>query len=85
MTEKRGLPTVRDILYVFFKNKVLISSIFLTALVAAMVYCYLAPPVYRAETKLLVRIGKAQVSGIEQYRPESYNILFQERSQNIRN
>ncbi len=85
MTEKRGLPTVRDILYVFFKNKVLISSIFLTALVAAMVYCYLAPPAYRAETKLLVRIGKAQVSGIEQYRPESYNILFQERSQNIRN
>lgn len=83
--QKRGLPTLRDILYILFKNKYLLFSTLLTATIASTIYCYITPPIFRADTKILVKIGKAQISGLEQYRPESYNILFQERAQNIRN
>lgn len=81
----KKLITLRDILYIFFKNKVVISLIFLIAVLAAVSYCIVIPPEYRAETKILIKMGKAQIAGMEQYRPEQYNILFQERSQNIRN
>ncbi|MBA4417135.1 MAG: hypothetical protein C0392_04395 [Syntrophus sp. (in: bacteria)] len=85
MTGERKLITLRDIFYIFFKNKTLIILIFLVAVIGALLYCVLTPAKYRAETKILVRMGKAQVSGMEQFRPEQYNILFQERTQNIRN
>jgi uncharacterized protein involved in exopolysaccharide biosynthesis len=85
MVGARRLITIRDILYVFFKNRFAIIITFLTAVVAASIYCFVTPPVYRAEAKLLIKLGKAQVSGMEQYRPENYNLLFQERTQNIRN
>ena len=85
MANDRKLITLRDILYIFFKNKVVISLIFLIAVFIAALYCIIVSPEYRAETKILIKMGKAQISGLEQYRPEQYNILFQERSQNIRN
>ncbi len=62
-----------------------ITTVFLTAIVLSLVYCIVTPPVYRAETKLLVKLGKSQVSSMEQFRPEVYNVVFQERTQNIRN
>jgi polysaccharide biosynthesis transport protein len=80
----RRLVSIRDVLYVFFKNEYIILVTLLTAVVAATIYCFLASPIYRAETKILVRLGKAQTSGMEQYR-EAYNLLFQERTQNIHN
>ncbi len=84
MTGEKKLVTLRDVLYVFFKNKTLISLVFLVAVIGALIYCVITPPKYRAETKILVRMGKAQTSGVENY-PERFNIMFQERTQNIRN
>jgi uncharacterized protein involved in exopolysaccharide biosynthesis len=77
--------TLRDILYIAFKNKFLIVGVFLASVIIALLYCLVTPSTYRAETKLLIRMGKAQVSGMEQYPQDTYRILFQERSQNIRN
>ncbi len=83
--EGKKLLTTRDVLYIFFKNRLVITTVLLTSIVISLVYCLLTPPVYRAETKLLIRLGKAQVSAMEQYRPEPYNVVFQERTQNIHN
>ena len=83
--EGKKLLTARDVLYIFFKNRVIITTVFFAAIVISLVYCLLTPPVYRAETKILIRMGKAQGSAIEQYRPEAHNIVFSERTQNIRN
>jgi uncharacterized protein involved in exopolysaccharide biosynthesis len=83
--EGKKLLTTRDVLYIFFKNRLVITAILLTSIIVSLAYCLLTPPVYRAETKILIRMGKAQVSAMEQFRPEAYNVLFQERTQNIRN
>ena len=85
MTRETKLVTLRDILYIFFKNKVVITIVFLVAVIGALLYCTITPPIYRAEAKILVRLGKAQISGVQQMPPEQYNLVFQERTQNIRN
>ncbi len=86
MESERRSISLRDIFYVFFKNKIIISLIFLVALISASIYCIVAPPKYRAEAKILIRMGKAQISGMEQYSPDQkFNMLFSERTQNIRN
>lgn len=82
--EAKRLLTLRDIFYIFFKNKTLILSVFISAVAIALIYCIVTPPQYRAETKILVKIGKAQFSGVDQM-PEKQNMIIQERSQNIRN
>ena len=82
--EAKRLLTLRDIFYIFFKNKILILTVFISAIVIALIYCIVTPAQYRAETKILIKIGKAQFSGMEQM-PEKQNMLIQERSQNIRN
>lgn len=82
--EAKKLLTLRDIFYIFFKNKTLILSVFATSIVIALIYCIVTPAQYRAETKILVKVGKAQFAGME-LMPEKQNMLIQERSQNIRN
>jgi len=83
--ETKRTFSLRDIFYILFKSKVLILSVFFTALITSACYCLFVAPLYRAEAKIIVKLGKAQFSGMEQYRPENYNILFQERSANINN
>jgi len=83
--ETKRTFSLRDVFYILFKNKVLILSVFLTSLISSACYCLFASPLYRAEAKIIVKLGKAQFAGMEQYRPENYNILFQERSANINN
>ncbi|MBP8979639.1 MAG: GumC family protein [Syntrophobacterales bacterium] len=85
MEEKKKAFSAKDIAYILFKNKALIVSVFLFALVSSTLYCLFVSPLYMAETKIIVKLGKAQFAGMEQYRPENYNILFQERSANIHN
>ena len=82
--EAKKLLTLRDIFYIFFKNKTLILTVFVSAIILALIYCIVTPAQYRAETKILVKVGKAQFSGME-LMPERQNMLIQERSQNIRN
>ena len=83
--ETKRTFSLRDVFYILFKNKVLILSVFLTALIISSCYCLFVSPLYRAEAKIIIKLGKAQFAGMEQYRPENYNILFQERSANINN
>jgi len=85
MEEKKRVFSAKDIAYILFKNKVLIVSVFLFALISSSLYCLFVSPLYLADTKIIVKLGKAQFAGMEQYRPENYNILFQERSANIHN
>lgn len=72
------------ILYTLFKNKAVIGAVFFVAVVVSVIYSFCTPPLYRAETRLLVKMGRARLSALEQYRPESYRILFEERAQNMR-
>ncbi len=83
--QQRQNATLRDILYIFFKNTRIIAIIFLTSVIIATVYSFTAVPLYTAETKLLVKMGKEKFSALEDYSKTSYNVLFQERSQNINN
>lgn len=39
----KKLLTLRDIFYIFFKNKTLIVSVFVTSIVIALVYCIVTP------------------------------------------
>jgi uncharacterized protein involved in exopolysaccharide biosynthesis len=76
---------LRDIAYALFKNKKIIALIFSTSVIAAGCYCLIATPKYKAETKLMVKIGREKFSALEDYSKENFNVLFQERSQNINN
>ena len=82
--EAKKLLTLRDIFYIFFKNKKLILAVLISSIVIALIYCIVTPPQYRAETKILIKMGKAQFSGLEQM-PERQSVMISERSQNIRN
>jgi len=82
--EGKKLLTIRDILYIFFKNKLLIISVFASAVIFSSFYCLVTPPIYRGETKVLIKMGKSNFVGMEAL-TEQRNVLFQERSQNIRN
>ncbi len=72
------------ILYTLFKNKAVIGGVFFVAVAVSLIYCFCTPPLYRAETRLLVKMGRARLPALEQYRPEGYRILFEERAQNMR-
>lgn len=77
--------TLEDVLRTFFrhKNRVLLVMLLSTAVTA--VWLAFEQPVYVAETRLLMRVGKEKLSGIESLAKDSYNIMFQERGQDIHN
>ncbi len=64
--------TLRNLLYIFFKNRPLIFTFFLAGIVLSLLYCFAAPPIYRGEARLLVFAPSPRLSLIEQYRPEAY-------------
>jgi uncharacterized protein involved in exopolysaccharide biosynthesis len=76
---------LREIAYALFKNKKIIALIFSTSVIAAVCFCFIATPRYKAETKLMVKLGREKFSALEDYSKDNYNVLFQERSQNINN
>lgn len=77
--------TLRDILYIFFKNKNSILTVFFTALILSTAYTVLTFPIYSSEIKVLVKLGKEKFSAVDEYSKQNYNVLFQERAQNINN
>jgi uncharacterized protein involved in exopolysaccharide biosynthesis len=52
---------------------------------ASGIYLMFQDSIYVAESRVLVLVGKEKLAGLEPYAKDSYNILFQERSQNIHN
>lgn len=77
--------SLRDILYILFRDKNRILVIVLTALSGATVWLAFQDSIYVAESRVLVRVGKEKLSGIESYAKDNYNILFQERGQDVHN
>jgi uncharacterized protein involved in exopolysaccharide biosynthesis len=82
----RGRPTAgRDVLYVAFRYHRRVLLILAIALLGAGAYTVLAMPVYRAEIRLLVKMGKESFSAVDEYHRQNYNVLFQQRAQHINN
>ena len=77
--------SLRDILYILFRDKYRILVVTLSALIGASVWLAFQNSIYVAESHVLVRVGKEKLSGIESYAKDNYNILFQERGQDIHN
>ena len=77
--------SVRDVLYLLFRDKNRILLITLVSFLGACVYLAFQSSIYIAESRVLVRIGKEKLSGVEPLSKESYNILFQERPPDIHN
>ncbi len=77
--------SLRDILSIVFRDKNRILIVVLTSVLAASLWLSFQDSVYVAESRALVRVGKEKLSGIESYAKDSYNILFQERGQDIHN
>ena len=84
MDEPRS-ASLRDIFNVIFKNKFFILGLCITAMLFSFFYCILASPVYESKTKILVQIGREKLSSIDSLPKDSYNIIFQERTQDINN
>ncbi len=76
MTGGRGLLTLRSLLYIFFKDRPLIFTVFLTITLLSLLYCIAAPPVYRAQARLSVYLA----SPVDEYRPEGYRAPIDDRS-----
>lgn len=77
--------SLRDILYILFRDKLRIFLIAAVALSGAGIYLMFEDNIYVADTRVLVRVGKEKLAGLEAYAKDSYNILFQERGQDIHN
>ena len=76
--------TRRDILRVVFKYKIEMSVIFVTSLLIALGYLLYVDPTYKAETKILVLLGKEKTTAIDA-NLRNPNVVFTERGQNIKN
>ena len=74
----------RDIVYVIFKYKLEMLIILIASLVIALGYLLYVDPTYKAQTKILVLLGKEKTAAIDAStgRP---NFVFTERGQNIKN
>lgn len=78
-------PSLRDMLRALFRHRLTILLVFFTAMAGATAYTVLASPVYESDVRVLVKLGTEQMSGVAQQSQPAYNVLFQERAQNINN
>lgn len=77
--------SLRDILYILFRDKNRVLLITLVAVMTSGIYLMFQDSIFVAESRVLLLVGKEKLAGLEPYSKENYNILFQERSQNIHN
>jgi uncharacterized protein involved in exopolysaccharide biosynthesis len=77
--------SLRDLFYVLFRDKHRIAAIVAVSVLSTAAILALREPVYTAESRLVVTLGKEKLAGIEAYNKENYNILFQERGQDVHN
>lgn len=77
--------SLEDMLYIFFRHKNRVLIVMLLSIAGTGAWLAFQDTFYVAETRLLVRVGKEKVAGIETLAKDNYNILFQERGQDIHN
>ncbi len=83
---ERKIVSIRDLLYIFFKHLRSIIVITLVALTLSTLYAFTTTPLYTSEIKMLVQIGREKFAELEESNKSvNYNVLFQERRQNINN
>jgi len=59
--ENGAQGTLRDLLYVIFKHKAKMITIFLAVVITVTICSFLMPPVYEASSKILVKFGRENV------------------------
>ncbi len=78
--------SLRDLLYVLCRDRWKIAATMLAALAVAGAWLvFLADTIYVAESRVLVRMGREKLTGIETLNRDNANFLFQERGQDINN
>ena len=77
--------SLRDIARVVFKHGKPFLFIILFSLTGSMGYVMFATPTYTATTKILVKIGREKFSALQNADTQSYNVMFNERPQNVNN
>ncbi len=82
--KERKILTLRDLLYIFFKHLRSITVITAVCFVTALAYSFMVTPLYKAETKILVRMGREKLSDLNEY-SRNVNILYQKRNQDVNN
>jgi uncharacterized protein involved in exopolysaccharide biosynthesis len=82
--KERKILTLRDLLYIFFKHLQSIIVITLICFLTALTYSFSVTPLYKADTKILVKLGREKLADVNEY-SRNVNILFQERNQNVNN
>ncbi len=80
-----NILSLRDILHIFFKNKKIILTILITSILCSLTYSILTTKIYRAESDVLIKMGREKFSAINSMTGVNYNVVFQERTQNINN
>ncbi len=74
---------LNEILNIIFKNKWLIIGIFFTAIMSSLLYAFIKNPVYIAETKLVVKLGREKLAPLTVLPNAPYNVVIRERPENI--
>ena len=54
--------SVRDVVYVLFRHKWTITVFFLVVVASVTVYVFVSPEIFRSESKLLIRLGRENLS-----------------------
>ena len=54
--------SLRDMLYLVFRHKVKIVSVFAAVFGLVVLYTYVVQEVYRSDAKLLIRLGRENLS-----------------------
>lgn len=80
----RRILTLRDLLYIFFKHLRSITIVTIVCIVTAGLYAFSVTPLFLAETKILVRIGREKLSDVNEY-SRNVNLFYQERNQDVNN
>ncbi len=84
MGERReSILTLRELVNVPFRYQKLIGGIVGVSVVAAMLYCFLVEPVYHAEVKFVVKLGRERVAPLTVLPQVPYNVLLQETTQSV--
>ena len=75
--------TLLDILRTVFRYKWPIASILTIAVLGALGYLMMTAPIYTAESKLLVRVGREKLTPFVVGTQPSNNFMFGERVENV--
>ena len=73
--------TLRELINVPFKFKKFIMALVAISLLIAIIYCIFTPPVFNAEAKFIVKLGRERIAPLSVLPQTPYNVLLQETSQ----